>query len=339
MQKENNSVENAPEESMNIEVNGNGEAVIAEGQLPKFRKKKSKLNNQDRYALAAFLFILPFVIGFAVFKLAPCIISIQMSFSTVVNKVHYSMQWIGWYNYVNQFTANTRLLTSLASMITSTAIQLPVINISAFFFAILLNKEIKGRGFFRAVFFFPVVIGTGYALEKLMSNSGSGITSTIKLPSELLKYFGEDFETYVASFFTTFTTTLWKTGVQILLFLTGLQGIPYTLYESAYCDGATEWEQFWKITLPMMTPTILLCLVYTLIARFNDSDNPMRSYFVSDIVSGTFLTENELALRGVLTDGPLAAVSWVYAIVSMILIGIVFLIMKPIIKKTTGGDM
>ena len=339
---ENDAIENIADtsvnaESVNVEVTGGGEAVITE--QPPMRAKKNRMNNQDRYALAAFVFILPFIIGFAVFKLAPCIISIQLSFSTIVNPMHNSMQWVGWYNYLNQFTSNTRLITSLTSMITSTAIQLPVINISAFFFAILLNKEIKGRGFFRAVFFFPVVIGTGYALQKLMSNSGSGVASTIKLPGELLKYLGDDFEKYVATFFTTFTTTLWKTGVQILLFLTGLQGIPFTLYESAYCDGATEWEQFWKITLPMMTPTILLCLVYTLIARFNDSDNPMRSYYVSDIVSGTFMQESEKALYGVLTGADQAAVSWVYAIVSMILIGIVFLIMRPIIKKTTGGDM
>ena len=338
MQKDMNSIENAPEESVEIEVGSNGEAVIASDNAPVLKKKKSRLNNQDRYALAAFLFILPFLIGFAVFKLAPCIVSLQLSFSTVVNKVHYSMQWVGWYNYVNQFTANTRLLTSLASMITSTAIQLPVINISAFFFAILLNKEIKGRGFFRAVFFFPVVIGTGYALERLMNNAGSGITSTIALPTELLQYLGTNIEEYVTTFFTTFTTTLWKTGVQILLFLTGLQGIPYTLYESAYCDGATEWEQFWKITLPMMTPTILLCLVYTLIARFNDSDNPMRNYFISDLGSGQFVQDGYQELYGVLTDGPLAAVSWVYAIVSIILIAIVFLIMKPIIKRSTGSD-
>ena len=87
MQKDMNSIENAPEDSVEIEGGSNGEAVIASDNAPVLKKKKSRLNNQDRYALAAFLFILPFLIGFAVFKLAPCIVSLQLSFSTVVRCV------------------------------------------------------------------------------------------------------------------------------------------------------------------------------------------------------------------------------------------------------------
>ena len=324
-------------------------------------KKKSKnerfvFTNQDRYALAGFIFVLPFLLGFAFFKLAPFIVSIRMSFSVVVDNLTFSMQNVGWYNYVKLFTADTQFITVLTSTVTSSLIELPIINISAFFFSILLNLDIKGRGFFRAVFFFPVILGTGVAMQKIMSGGGmegasdatndsavqgavggeagevdTSMTSGIQVPKELLQYFGDDVLEIVTSFMNVFVRTLWKTGVQTLIFLTGLQNISPSLYESAYCDGATQWEMFWKITLPMMTPMILVNMVYTVIARIMDSDNPISIYFLN--------RQGSAGSSTVLEQGKLAAIGWVYAVFVFLLIGVIFLLMRPIIKKTTGRDM
>lgn len=327
-----NSIQLDENDAQQIEIDASGEAAVAAVKPKKKRTKKLKF--QDRYAIAGFLFVLPFIIGFALFKLAPLIVSIQLSFSqyTGSSAVRPSMQWVGWHNYVSLFTdPNGRLTNACTSYITSTLMQLPVINISAFFFAILLNRKMPGQSTYRAIFFIPVLIGTGYAYDALSNYIGSGLN--VSIPYGLLYYIGgPEVIDYITQFFQTFITTLWKTGVQVLLFLTGLQGISKTLYESAYCDGATEWEQFWKITLPMMTPTILLNLVYTLIIRFNDTDNPFASYYITKQDStGT-------AADAVVSGPNLATVSWVYALISLAFIVIVFLIMNPIIKRTSGRD-
>lgn len=309
------------------EINAGDVAVIA----PKGKKTRKKLRYQDKYAMVGFLFILPFIIGFAMFKLAPLAVSFQLSFSIVPEGTVFGMQWVGWANYTRLFTETSqRLMNTCVNYATTTLLQLPVINIASFFFAILLNRKMPGQSTYRAIFFIPVLIGTGYAYDVLSAYMSKGLN--ISVPGDLLYYLGgSDMVKYVMQFFNTFVNTLWKTGVQILLYLTGLQGISKTLYESAYCDGATEWEQFWKITLPMMTPTILLCLVYTLIIRFNDVDNPFSSYYVARAV------EVDAATAPV-SGANLAAVSWVYALISVVFILIVFFIMNPIIKKNGGKE-
>ncbi len=317
------------------------EAVENVGEVISGKKKNKapkrslvqKLKYQDRYAIAGFLFALPFILGFAFFKLAPLVVSLQLSFSLWGSgSLEKSMQWVGLNNYINLFTQSARLTNACTEYATSTLLQVPIVNISAFFFAILLNRKMPGQATFRAVFFIPVLVGSGYAYDTLQSMLSGGLSITI--PGGLLYYLGgSEMVEYIMTFFQTFTSTLWKTGVQILLFMTGLQGISKTLYESAYCDGATEWEQFWKITLPMMTPTILLCFVYTIIIRFSDSDNPFASYF--------FYTQSSMedaAAMGPVIGPELAAVSWVYALISLLFIAIVFIIMNPIIKKNSGRD-
>lgn len=326
-------VDNAVDTQLeNVEINENGEAAIV--QL-KPRKLKRRLKYQDRYAIAGFFFALPFIIGFALFKLAPLVVSLQLSFSQWLDTFARNMQWVGWYNYYNLFTAaNGRLTLACTEYITGTLLELPVINISSFFFAILLNRKMPGQSTYRAIFFLPVLIGSGYAYDIMAQYMSEGLRITV--PSSFLYYLGgPDVVTYVTDFFDVFVSTLWKTGVQVLLYLTGLQGISKTLYESAYCDGATEWEQFWKITLPMMTPTILLCMIYTLIIKHSDASNPFASYYMSKAnVSGSVDPE----MTAIYSGHDLATVTWVYAAISILFIVVVFLIMNPIIKKNGGRD-
>ncbi len=313
-----------------VQINENGEAAIVQEKPIKIRSRKLKY--QDRYAIAGFCFALPFLIGFALFKLAPLVISLQLSFSKWLDPLVKNMQWIGWSNYYDLLVEgieNNRLQVACTSYISEVLMELPVINIAAFFFAILLNRKIPGQSTYRAIFFMPVLIGSGYAYDIMQPYMYEGMT--LGIPYSLVTYLGgPEIVEYVVGFIEVFTSTLWKTGVQVLLYLTGLQGISKTLYESAYCDGATEWEQFWKITLPMMTPTILLCMIYTLIIKNSDASNPFATYYMYTAESGNGL--------GVYSGELLAAVSWVYALLSLAFIVVVFLIMSPIIKKNGGRD-
>lgn len=310
-----------------VQVDANGTAAIVQ---TKPHKRRKRMKYQDRYAIAGLIFSLPFIIGFAAFKLAPLVVSLQLSFSQWLDPVIKNMQWVGWYNYYELFTdTEGRLIEACTSYITGTLIELPVVNVLAFFFAILLNRKMPGQSTFRAIFFLPVLIGSGYAYNIMSEYMSNGLA--ISIPGGFLYYLGgSEVVAYVMTFFDTFVSALWKTGVQVLLYLTGLQGISKTLYESAYCDGATEWEQFWKITLPMMTPTILLCLVYTLIIKNSDASNPFASYYMTTGASD--------AAHPIYTGHELATVSWVYALLSVAFILLVFLIMNPIIKKNGGRD-
>lgn len=313
-------------QSDDVRINENGTAAIVQAKP----RRGKRLKYQDRYAIAGLIFSLPFIIGFAAFKLAPLVVSLQLSFSQWIDPVIKNMQWVGWYNYYDLFTdTEGRLVEACSTYITSTLIELPVVNVLAFFFAILLNRKMPGQSTYRAIFFLPVLIGSGYAYNIMSEYMADGLR--IAVPGGFLYYLGgSEVVSYVMTFFDTFVSALWKTGVQVLLYLTGLQGISKTLYESAYCDGATEWEQFWKITLPMMTPTILLCLIYTLIIKHSDASNPFASYYMTTGASD--------AAHPIYTGHELATVSWVYAALSIAFILLVFLIMNPIIKKNGGRD-
>lgn len=143
------------------------------------------------------------------------------------------------------------------------------------------------------------------------------------MPAQLESIVGGTVMGILEGFLSRITLILWKCGVQIVIFLTGLQGISPSLYESARCDAATEWDIFWKITLPMMTPIIFLNMVYTIIDMFNDTSNPMVNYFID-----TAFKKNQIPYA--------SALSWIYFSFIAVLLAVVFGIMGRIVKKTVG---
>ena len=134
-------------------------------------------------------------------------------------------------------------------------------------------------------------------------------------PEEVVIYLGPRVFTAISGFLDRITIVLWRLGVQVLLFLSGLQGISPFLYESAKVDGATEWEMFWKITLPMISPVIVLNIAYSMIDSFVDISNPVLKYI------------NERAFTNLQFDYA-AALSWIYSILIFALLGVVFFISR-----------
>ena len=153
------------------------------------------------------------------------------------------------------------------------------------------------------------IIGQGINEQVLMQ------AKNIFIPEKILAYLGPNVDEAVNSFFGVIVTVLWSCGVQILLFLSSLQGISKSLYESAKVDGATQWEMFWKITLPMISPVMLLNIIYTLLDSFTDISNPILSY-----IQDYAFTRTDFAYA--------AAIGWIYFIFIMILILVIFMIMK-----------
>lgn len=245
---------------------------------------RKQLTMKQKHVLEGYLFILPWIVGVLLFFILPFFQSVQLSFSKITKISGFEMEWIGIDNYAKAFVWDIRFVPLLITAITDTIINTPLTLIFSLFIAILVNRDIKFRGFFRGIFFLPVLLGTGFVLKQLL---GMGVESQameiargIIMPEEVLMYLGSNVAKYVNNFMNRITVVFWKSGVQIIIFLAGLQSIPGSLYEAAKCDGATLWENFWKITLPIMSPIILLNSIYTLVDSFTSSTNSVIEYIL-----------------------------------------------------------
>lgn len=231
------------------------------------------------------------------------------------------MKWVGFQNYQDIFVTDTEFVPRFLEVVRDLPINTALIVILSLLIAIMISREIKARGFFRSVFFLPVLLGTGFVMQEVLGQGvdqqAMEVARGILLPTEVQNFIGADVTGYVMGFFDRVTVVLWKSGVQIVIALAGLQGIAPSLYESARIDGATEWEMFWKITLPMILPILLLNIIYTVIAFMTESNRLME--YIKDKV----LLEMQYS----------AAMGWVYFAFILLFVGLVFAVMRPAIKK------
>ena len=248
----------------------------------KLKKKKGGIEQiKSRYG---WLFISTWLIGVVLFFLVPIIQSVIYSFSQMtltadgVNTV-----WVGLKNYDYIINQHTDYLGWLGKSVTNFIYSLPIIVILSLILAILLNQKFRGRLFFRALYFMPVIIATGVVIELISGMSGDMTTSSVNdsvsggmfsvqdiiaildLPAEVA--------TFIQKIISNIFDLIWNSGVQTILFLAGLQSIPSTLYEASKVEGATKWEEFWFITFPMLSNVTLLVVVYTMVELFVSKTN------------------------------------------------------------------
>lgn len=288
-------------------------------------RKRFKLNQSKRQVLEGITFILPFIFGTLMFFMFPLYVSIKLSFGKLVKLQGFVIEWLGLNNYLRAFIFDTSFIPMLLQTIKKTLIQVPLIIVFSVMLSILVNKNIRLKGFFRTVFFLPFLLGTGDVMNQIL---GLGLDEQIfafagsnLLPKELLLYLGPRIVIAIENFFSIIVVILWNSGVQILLLLSGLQSIPNSLYESANVDGATEWEMFWKITFPMLSPIMLLTTIYTIIASFTDISNPVLDYIRKNaFISSRF----EYA----------AAMGWIYFLFIIALVSAVFMAFRNYIYST-----
>lgn len=294
-------------------------------------KHKKARNLRARNAITGYLFISPFIIGFLVFLLKPMFESFQMSLCNVKIAaqeipgakgftLEFIKAWDKSNNYYNAFLVNpdfkNRLVTSLKDM----SIQVPAILVFSFFIALILNQEFKGRGFVRAIFFLPVILSSGVILgleynnslmasmKEVIKESGDGVSITAALET-LLKTTGVGgriLEPVFKIIDSVYDIAL-ASGIQIIIFISGLQTVSPSMYEAAKIEGCTAWESFWKITFPLVSSMILVNLVYTIIDFLMRTDNQVMS-LITEMVNPK------------MQYGLSAAMAWSYfAIVAVVL--------------------
>lgn len=289
--------------------------------------KRPKLTIEGRKAMSGRLFVLPFIIGFLLFFLRPAFQSLQFVFNKVgLIPGGFDMEFVGIKNLKYIFLTDPDFNRNLVSAVTSLLYKVPVIIIASLFFAIILNSRFKGRIFVRAVFFLPVIIASGVVMEIINSDtfatslisSSEGMDATVSATSYGLTQLLVDMglSSKVVEYFSYISSNLydlmWRTGIQMIIFLAALQSISPALYEASSIEGASSWENFWMITIPMITPMILINVVYTIIDTFTDSANTVMGQ-ISEVFSAQ---QYDRA----------AAMSWVYfLIIGLILAAVLFI--------------
>ena len=264
------------------------------------------------------LFIAPWVIGFLLFVSFPLAFSFYMSFNNVTvtaNGIRRTYAGLQYYRSI-LFEDGSALYDQLIPFLQQAALMIPIIVVFSFMIAILLNQKFPGRGFFRALFFLPVIFNSGGVIEKFMEQGQGtlGMMERYSITETITTYLPEAWATPITSVMNSFVLILWYSGVQILLFLAGRQTINPSVYEAARIDGATPWEAFWKITLPAMTPFIFLNVIYTIVELFTFPSNPI----ISSVSTSAY--------------GHSSALVWIYFTIIMVFLGIIFLLFAKLTK-------
>ena len=259
-------------------------------------------------------FIGLWVIGFIAFQAYPLLQSLYISFATL-NFQASGVQWIwvGLLNYQNALTVDVNFVPYLVQAILSTVIEMPLIIFFALAAATLLKQGLFGTTFFRGLFFLPVVVGSSAVMSNLLGAGGVPVLVHGRFLGEITRAVGPQIGNDLTQVFTQMALVLWRSGVQVLLFLAALYGVNPVYYEVARIDGANAWQTFLKVTLPAISPMMVLIWIYTLVDTFSDQAlDPVLNYIQTVGLSGNL----QLGLAG--------AMGWISLVVVFIILLIIF---------------
>ncbi len=283
------------------------------------KPKTYKLGLMTRRSLSGWLFVLPFIIGLIFFVLSPLYTALVLSFNTQsFNNVTGITSLIpnGFDAYVKSLSDQGDFIERLLSSGSNLLIMVPSTLIFSFLMANVLNQDFHGRTFARAVLFMPVITSAGVAATMLAGETGvdSGQMASVgsqamNIAGSIQDSIGGSFGAFIGTAFDKLTDIINGAGVPTLIFLAGLQTISPSIFESSKVEGATGWENFWKITFPMISPMILVNTVYILIEVLCGMKSPMLSY----------LYDKNAALPQV----ELMAMSWMYFLFTAVIISAV----------------
>lgn len=249
--------------------------------------KKSLKDFTRKKQMYGRMFILPWEIGFVLFFLQPLVQSLVFVFSYVTvnfDEGVFETKWVGLDNIRHFFYKDTVYVDNLVDSLTSFIYTIPLIVALSLIVGVLLNQKFKGRIVFRSIFFLPVIIATGVVMTYLQGDATaqsmrSGTSNGIDISNILMSMnLSESVSSTLLGFVNQIFDLFWDCGVQIVLFISGLQSIPEQLYEVCRVEGANKWEEFWYVTFPMLSGTTLLVIVFTAIEIFTDSGNKVMTY-------------------------------------------------------------
>lgn len=290
-------------------------------------KKYRKLSNKAKKAICGYLFILPFIIGFALFGVQPLVNSVRMAFadyvgSRVINEQpKFVIEGFGFSQFNQIFSNNPKHVEAILAVFGDVMIVVPLVLVFSLILSLLLNRKLRGIKVFRMIFFIPVILLSGnllyyfqsYDLLVVPGLGGIGETLSFYLPASVADVIMQAFDKVVL--------ILWLGGVQTLIFLAGLQKTNKPVYEAAAIDGANKWEQFWKITFPSLIPLMMINIIYTTVI-YSSLGNDLIS-----IISTTIIDYSKFGRDYA------SALSWVLFGLELVVIGVYILILSLANKR------
>ena len=248
------------------------EIIRKGGNSLKTKKMKGVEAIKEQYGWKCVSF---WVIGLAIFFVYPLIQSIIYMFNeTTLESGYIGLKFIGFENFNTVLKVDPDFTNNLLKSILNFLYTFPAIMILSFILAIILNTKFRGRIFFRAIYFLPVIIASGVVYATMLGSqtldtieTDASIRNTIFDAAEVIESLGlpSVIAKYIETVLSTIMDITWKCGIQIILFISGMQSIPPALYEAAKVEGTTKWEEFWLITFPMMTRTLFLVAIFTMV--------------------------------------------------------------------------
>lgn len=240
----------------------------------KLKKHRGIESLKSRYGL---MFVTPWIIGLLLFFVYPIFQSLIYIFSDVRVVVGGTMmKWVGLDNINYIFQKDPDFANNLGQGLFTLLYTCPVILILSMIIGIMLSGQFKGRLFFRVVYFLPAIMAAGSVLAMLFQyqagdvssiQSDESVSSGMIDVSEIIAFTGlpQQIADFISTTLSGIMNIIWSCGIQIVLFISGMQTIPELLYEVGKVEGATKWEEFWFITLPMLSNVIVLVLVFTVV--------------------------------------------------------------------------
>ena len=286
-----------------------------------------------------YLFVLPLLFGLVFQFGIPAVRSLWFAFCevTVKGTEGFRTAFNGGKNFYDALFVNTIFREKAVRSLLNVLLTLPLITIFSFFAASLLNQKFRGRWLVRTIFFLPLVLAApalmnfdaGDALQSMMGTSGNfkaseSLTGLESLNLANLLITSGVLPQNIANYLTSAADRIYDivilSGVQILVFLAALQSIPPTMYEVAAIEGASPWESYWRITFPMTCPMIMTCMIFTIIDSFTASTNATL-----EMIRNTAFTTFQYGLS--------SAMSWIYTVLILLMLGAVVLIMRRVVKQ------
>ncbi len=296
------------------------------------KKQKSSRENQN----VGLIFVIPFLIGIIIFFLPTVVMGFKFAFSDVQVAEGLKTTFTGFDNLHYALRVDADYFQLIINDISDLLTTLPVILIFSLFVAVLLNSQVWGKSVFRVIFFLPVIAcvgmlaaaNSGLVMSTMASSANetdSEVLSALSDVTTILQSlsFSPELVSFVSGAANNIMDIVNRSGVQILIFLAGIQSISPSIYEAAHVEGASSWEVFWKITLPMLSPMMIVNVLFTFVDSITRSDTKLISYIKNMAFSkGNF--------------GYSAAMSWFHyfcLIVILAIIGLAVILIRNAMKR------
>ena len=300
------------------------------------KKLKGNRTNQN----VGIVFSLPLIIGLLIFFIPTVFMGFRFAMSDVSVAQGLELKFTGFENIKYALRVDPKYFQLVISDISDLITTLPIVLVFSLFIAVLLNGKVWGKDAFRVIFFLPVIACVGMlasgnsnlVMETMTSGAQETESEVLSAMSDVTTMlqslsFSPKLISFVSNAANNIMDIVNRSGVQILIFLAGIQSISPSIYESANVEGASGWETFWKITLPMITPMMIANVLFTFVDSITRSNTEMVSYIQNMAFSKAQF-------------GYAAAMSWFHYLCLIVVLGLIalaFVIITRTMKRNKEG--